>query len=57
MHEQTMYKGVLRDDERRLEKMRKRQEELEESNRKRAIYQRVQNVPSSVDSTISEQVP
>ena len=41
---QTMYKGVLRDDERRKQKMKKRQEELEDSQRKREIYERVQRV-------------
>lgn len=39
-----MYKGVLRDDERRKQKMKKRQEELEDSQRKREIYERVQRV-------------
>jgi protein PET117 len=39
-----MYKGVLRDDERRKEKMLQRQAELEESRRKREIYERVQTV-------------
>jgi protein PET117 len=39
-----MYQGVLRDDERRREKMRQRQAELEESRKKREIYERVQNV-------------
>lgn len=42
--EQTMYKGVLRDDERRKEKMRQRQLEFEESQKKRAIYEQVQKV-------------
>lgn len=39
-----MYKGVLRDDERRKEKMRQREEELRESQRKRELYERVQPV-------------
>lgn len=39
-----MYQGVLRDDERRQEKMRQRQAELEESRRKRDLYERVQQV-------------
>ncbi|KAI0705159.1 hypothetical protein BC835DRAFT_558119 [Cytidiella melzeri] len=43
---ETMYKGVLRDDERRRDKMRKREEELVESQRKRALYEAVQQVPS-----------
>jgi protein PET117 len=43
-----MYKGVLRDDERRREKMRQRQEELEASQRKRELYERVQAVEKSL---------
>lgn len=39
-----MYKGVLRDDERRKEKMKQRQMEFEESQRKRALYESVQKV-------------
>lgn len=39
-----MYQGVLRDDERRKEKMLQRQTDLEESRKKREIYERVQNV-------------
>ena len=42
-----MYQGVLRDDERRKEKMRKREEDLRASQEKRAVYERVQRVPSS----------
>jgi len=41
---QTMYQGVLRDDARRLEKHRRREEELKESLRKRELYERVQTV-------------
>jgi protein PET117 len=41
---QNMYKGVLRDDERRREKMRQREEELQASKQKRELYERVQNV-------------
>ena len=41
---QTMYKGVLRDEERRLEKMRQREAELQESRRKREVYERFQEV-------------
>ncbi|KAH9943813.1 hypothetical protein B0H21DRAFT_823471 [Amylocystis lapponica] len=44
---ETMYKGVLRDDERRREKMRQREEELQESLRKRELYERVQRVSGS----------
>ena len=40
----NMYKGVLRDDERRREKLRKRQEELQESRRKRELYGSLQTV-------------
>lgn len=39
-----MYEGVLRDDERRKEKQLQRKAELEESRRKREIYEGVQNV-------------
>ncbi|TFY56270.1 hypothetical protein EVG20_g8997 [Dentipellis fragilis] len=42
---ETMYKGVIRDDERRKQKMMQRQAELEESQRKRQLYERVQAVP------------
>ncbi|THH17796.1 hypothetical protein EW146_g3096 [Bondarzewia mesenterica] len=51
---QTMYKGVLRDDERRREKMKKRQEELDESQRKRAIYERLQRVGAGEASSGSD---
>jgi protein PET117 len=44
-----MYKGVLRDDERRKEKMRQREEALRDSQKKREIYERVQTVGSSED--------
>ncbi|KAF4610682.1 hypothetical protein D9613_006996 [Agrocybe pediades] len=43
----TMYKGVLKDDERRREKMRQREEDLLNSQRKRELYERVQNVDKS----------
>lgn len=48
-----MYQGVLRDDERRREKMRQREEAFIQSQRKREIYERVQTVspPNSNDST------
>lgn len=45
-----MYKGVLRDDERRLEKKRQREEDLKESLRKRELYERVQPVRSQQDT-------
>ncbi|EGN96833.1 hypothetical protein SERLA73DRAFT_93462 [Serpula lacrymans var. lacrymans S7.3] len=41
---ENMYKGVLRDDERRKEKMKKREEEFQASLRKREVYERVQTV-------------
>ena len=41
---QTMYQGVLRDDARRLEKHKQRGDALEESLRKRELYERVQTV-------------
>jgi protein PET117 len=37
-----MYKGVLRDDERRREKLRQREEELQLSRQKRELYEHVQ---------------
>jgi protein PET117 len=39
-----MYQGVLRDDERRREKMKQRQEDFERSQEKRRIYEAVQKV-------------
>ncbi|PCH44434.1 hypothetical protein WOLCODRAFT_76285 [Wolfiporia cocos MD-104 SS10] len=44
---ETMFQGVLRDDERRREKMRQREQELQESMRKREIYERVQHVSNA----------
>lgn len=44
---ENMYQGVLRDDERRREKMRQRQAEFDESKRKRETYERVQAVEKS----------
>lgn len=43
---QTMYQGVLRDDARRLDKHRQREEALQESLRKRELYEKVQTVSS-----------
>ncbi|EJF64081.1 hypothetical protein DICSQDRAFT_54204 [Dichomitus squalens LYAD-421 SS1] len=40
----TMYQGVLKDDERRRDKMRQREEELQRSLQKRELYERVQTV-------------
>lgn len=42
-----MYQGVLRDEQRRKEKMKQREEELRVSQRKREIYERIQTVVSS----------
>lgn len=39
-----MYKGVLRDDEKRREKKKQREAEFIESMRKREVYERVQPV-------------
>ncbi|KAJ7255501.1 hypothetical protein B0H12DRAFT_1016306 [Mycena haematopus] len=41
---ETMYKGVLRDDERRRQKIQQRQADLEESKKKRELYEKVQHV-------------
>jgi hypothetical protein len=41
---QTMYQGVIRDDERRKRKMKEREGEFMRSQRKREIYERVQRV-------------
>ncbi|THV02461.1 hypothetical protein K435DRAFT_653293 [Dendrothele bispora CBS 962.96] len=48
---ETMYQGVIKDDERRRDKMRQRQDELEESRRKREIYERAQTVQKNDAST------
>lgn len=45
-----MFQGVIRDDARRLVKMRQREEEFRESSRKREMYEQVQNVVSSDQS-------
>ncbi|EIW59794.1 uncharacterized protein TRAVEDRAFT_147933 [Trametes versicolor FP-101664 SS1] len=44
----TMYQGVLRDDERRREKMRQREEDYQRSMQKRELYERVQTVSKPV---------
>ena len=51
---QTMYQGVLRDDARRLEKHKQREEALQESLRKRELYEKVQTVssPASLPSSL-----
>ncbi|KAJ6619885.1 hypothetical protein B0H10DRAFT_1127779 [Mycena sp. CBHHK59/15] len=48
---QTMYKGVIRDDERRKEKMRQREADLQESKRKRELYERVQPIEKTEPSS------
>lgn len=52
---QTMYQGVLRDDARRLDKHKQREEALQESLRKRELYERVQTVsnPASLPPSSS----
>ncbi|KAH9962662.1 hypothetical protein BC827DRAFT_1129990 [Russula dissimulans] len=45
---ETMYQGVLRDDERRRRKMKEREEDLLRSQRKREIYETVQRVEAVV---------
>lgn len=42
-----MFQGVVRDDARRLQKMRQREEEFRASSRKREIYEQVQSVVPS----------
>ncbi|KAJ3992891.1 hypothetical protein F5050DRAFT_1578756 [Lentinula boryana] len=44
---EAMYQGVLKDDERRIAKMKQRQQEFDESQRKRELYERVQAVQDS----------
>ncbi|KAH9840061.1 uncharacterized protein C8Q71DRAFT_745652 [Rhodofomes roseus] len=48
---ETMFQGVLRDDERRREKTRQRELDLQESHRKREIYERVQSVSNHPSSS------
>ncbi|KAJ3721259.1 hypothetical protein EV361DRAFT_943842 [Lentinula raphanica] len=51
---EAMYRGVLKDDERRVAKMKQRQQEYDESQRRRELYERVQTVrDSSEDSGTS----
>jgi protein PET117 len=45
---ETMYKGVLRDDERRRRKMKEREEDFLRSHQKRELYERVQRVEAVV---------
>ncbi|KAJ8086988.1 hypothetical protein AAF712_013609 [Marasmius tenuissimus] len=44
---ESMYQGVLKDDERRREKMQQRQADFDESKRKREIYEKVQTIDKS----------
>lgn len=44
-----MYQGVLRDDVRRAEKMRQRQDDFNESKRKRELFEKVQKVGGSTE--------
>ncbi|KAF7308879.1 hypothetical protein MKEN_01088200 [Mycena kentingensis (nom. inval.)] len=44
LQHETMYQGVVRDDERRKKKMLQREAELRESQKKREIYEQVQRV-------------
>ncbi|KAF8845100.1 hypothetical protein BDN67DRAFT_920428 [Paxillus ammoniavirescens] len=48
---EDMFQGVLRDDERRREKMRRRQEDFQESQRKREVYESTQTVVSGKGSS------
>ncbi|KIJ65587.1 hypothetical protein HYDPIDRAFT_27585 [Hydnomerulius pinastri MD-312] len=48
---EDMFQGVLRDDERRREKMKRREAEFQESQRRREIYERTQVVVSSESSS------
>lgn len=50
---QSMYQGVLKDDERRLAKMKQRQQDFDESKRKRELYERVQTVQGTGNSDSS----
>ncbi|KAF8596882.1 hypothetical protein BDV93DRAFT_402082, partial [Ceratobasidium sp. AG-I] len=43
----TMYQGVVRDEARQAAKKKRREQEFEESQRKRELYERVQSVGSS----------
>ena len=42
-----MYRGVLLDDERRRAKLKQREDDFRESQRKRQIYERVQTIDGS----------
>ncbi|CAE6444886.1 unnamed protein product [Rhizoctonia solani] len=51
--QETMYMGVIRDEARQAAKKKQREEELQESLRKREIYERVQTVESSSSTPLS----
>jgi protein PET117 len=46
---QTMYQGVIRDDKRRADKLKKREEDMKESAKKREVYESVQRVSTAVE--------
>lgn len=47
LNRQTMYQGVVRDEARQAAKRKQREQEFQESQRKRELYERVQAVGSS----------
>jgi protein PET117 len=51
---QTMYQGVLRDNERRRRKLKEREEDFLRSQRKREVYERVQHVESAAPLSESD---
>ncbi|KAH7326851.1 hypothetical protein B0J17DRAFT_581023 [Rhizoctonia solani] len=51
--QETMYMGVIRDEARQASKKKQREAELQESIRKREIYERVQTVESSSNTPLS----
>ncbi|CAE6445736.1 hypothetical protein ACGC1H_003907 [Rhizoctonia solani] len=51
--QETMYMGVIRDEARQAAKKKQREEELQESLRKREIYERVQTVESGPNTPLS----
>ncbi|KAF5387356.1 hypothetical protein D9757_005719 [Collybiopsis confluens] len=52
---ESMYQGVLKDDARRLEKMKQRQLDFDESKRRRELYEHVQ--PVEDDSSTGQSIP
>ncbi|KAF5316657.1 hypothetical protein D9619_006422 [Psilocybe cf. subviscida] len=50
---QTMYQGVLKDDERRRQKLEERRQEFLASQKKRELYESVQRVQPSEDTSPS----